>query len=554
MATHPYIPYIGMPEIVERTVTEVFESVAADQAGTAIRFGGTDMTFSDLASSGSSFAAGLASLGHEREDPGAIWLPNRPEWFESYLGFAEIGAPVVTVNTRYRTHELEYMLEDSRTTTLVLQGTLLTRNFLEMFRDVCPAVDDVDPSRLGDATDLALERVVVLDPDGTADVPKGAYRYEEVLDRGDAGGETGIGEEVRPSDPATVFYTSGTTSQPKGVLHDHVSTVTHPLVMADWLNVTSADTALAVIPVCGVAGFDFAWSTLLAGGTLVLHSTFDPTKAAKAIEAESVTYIAAVGEMYDAMMETDRDLTSLERGSAWLVDGDDLEAIEERCEFPVNQPYGLSEGHSHMCLSPYGAPRAERHAAGGPPIHEDIEIEIRDPDTGDRLGENEPGELYLRGYVRMMEYLHKPERTAEDIDEDGWLATGDMCEIDEEGRLLYLSRIDDMLRLRGFRVTPQEIERAIGDHEAVDMAQVVGVPRGDGEDVAVAFIRLAGGATLTDADLAAFMNDHVADYKVPERFEFVDSFPTTQSPNGEKIQRAELVERAGDLIEVSRST
>jgi fatty-acyl-CoA synthase len=551
--SRPAVSREKMPQLVEQTVTEVFRQTATEHDGTAIRFDGADWSFADLDVAGSEFASGLAALGHEHGDPGAVWLPNRPEWFESYLGFAGVGAPVVTVNTRYRTHELKYMLEDSGATTLVLQGSLLTRDFLEMLRDVCPVVDEADPGELSDATDLPLERVVVLDSDGNANIPRAAYRYETVLERGRDADTRADEISVSPSDPATVFYTSGTTSQPKGVLHDHVSTINHPLVMADWLNVTPEDTALGIMPVCGVAGFDFAWSTLFAGGTLVLHESFRPAVASRAIEEESITYIVAIGEMYDGIMETNRDLTSLERGSAYLVNQNDLEAIESRCEFPVNQPYGISEGHSHMCLSPYDTSKEERHAAGGPPIHEDIEIEIRDPATDERVGTNEPGELYLRGYVRMLAYLNKPERTAKDIDENGWLATGDMCEIDTEGRLLYHSRIEDMLRLRGFRVTPQEVESAIQNHEAVDLAQVVGVPRGDDEDVAVAFVRLVESESLAESDLAAFMNEHVADYKVPSRFEFVDSFPTTESPNGVKIQRTELGERAGDLVEASRN-
>ena len=423
-----------------------------------------------------------------------------------------------------------------------------------MFREVCPAVDEADPEELADATDLALERVVMLDPDGGTEVPRGAYRYEEVFEYGREAATPADEISVSPDDPATVFYTSGTTSQPKGVLHDHLSTVNHPRVIADWLRVTPEDTALGVIPVCGVAGFDFAWSTLFAGGTLLLHESFDPAAAAGTIEEEQVTYIAAVGEMYKGIMETDRDLTSLERGSAWLVDREDLAAIESRCEFPVNQPYGLSEGHSHLCLSLVDASKEERHEAGGPPIHEDVEIEIRDPATEERVGINEPGELYLRGYIRMQAYLNKPEQTAADIDADGWLATGDMGEIDGEGRLLYQSRIEDMLRLRGFRVTPQEVESAIQDQQTVDLAQVVGVPRGDGEEIAVAFVRPVDGESVTESALAAFMNERVADYKVPSHFEFVDSFPTTESPNGVKIQRAELVKRANDLVEANRST
>ncbi|MFB6142196.1 MAG: class I adenylate-forming enzyme family protein [Halorientalis sp.] len=541
-----------MPELRTQTVTEAFAAVAEDHAGPAVRFEGEERSFADLAKAGDVVADALADLGHEKGDPGAIWLPNRPEWFEAYLGFAGVGAPVVTVNTRYRTHELEYMLEDSGTTTLVLQGSLLTRDFLAMLRDVCPAVDDVDPGDLGDATDLALERVVVLDPDGETDVPRAAYTYDDLLERGRAADDPADDVDVAPEDPATVFYTSGTTSQPKGVVHDHVSTVTHPFVMADWQEVTPADEALAVIPVCGVAGFDFSWAALFAGATLVLQETFDPADAARAIEEQELTYIAAVGEMYEAMLDTDHDMTALERGTAWLVDQDDLDAIEDQCEFPVDQPYGLSEGHSHMCLSPPDAPRAERHRAGGHPIHEDIEIQIRDPETAEVLEPNTPGELYLRGYVRMREYLNKPEKTAEEIDEDGWLATGDMGEIDEQGRLEYHSRIEDMLRLRGFRVTPQEVESAVEDHAAVEQAQVVGVPRGDGEEVAVAFVILAEGASVTEEELASFMNEHVADYKVPSRFEFVDSYPTTESPNGVKIQRSKLVERADEMVETSR--
>jgi fatty-acyl-CoA synthase len=152
----------------------------------------------------------------------------------------------------------------------------------------------------------------------------------------------------------------------------------------------------------------------------------------------------------------------------------------------------------------------------------------------------------------MLAYLDEPERTREDVDEAGWLATGDLCELDNAGRMRYHSRIEDMLRLRGFRVAPQEVERAIEGHDTVERAQVVGVPRGDGEEVAVAFVKPTGDSAVCEDALAAYLNERVADYKVPARFEIVDAFPTTPSPNGEKIQRTELAERADDLVEASR--
>lgn len=539
---------MAMLEIVRETIPEAVDALAADGDGAAMRYEGSSFTAADLAETSRQFAGGVAALGHEKGEPAALWLPNRPEWFEAYTGFGRVGAPVVAVNTRYRTHELEYMLEDSGTTTLVMQGSFLTRDFVSMLRDICPAVDKVEPSELGAATDLALEHVVVLDPDGDAEVPRAARTYDEILAAGRDADTPLADVSVDPSDPATVFYTSGTTGDPKGVVHDHVSTVNHPRFKAEQLGATADDTALAIIPVVGVAGFDFAWSALLIGATLVLQSSFDGEAAAAAIESKKVTYIAAVGEMFEAMLGTDHDLTSLERGSVYLTDADQLATIEEVCEFPVCQPYGLSEGHSHMCISQPEAPREQRYAPGGPPIHEDIDIQIRDTETGAVRDPGEAGELYLRGYCRMVEYLNKPEKTAEDIDADGWLATGDAGEIDEQGHLLYHSRIDDMLRLRGFRVTPQEIGGAIQDHEAVDLAQVVGVPQDDSNEIAVAFVKLADGAGVDADELAAFMNDHVADYKVPSRFEFVDEFPTTESPNGVKIQRSKLADRADSMV------
>lgn len=526
---------------------DIVRDVSSDRAdSTAVQFDGERVSYREILDAARRFGRGVAALGHAPGEPAAVWLPNRPEWFIAHLGFTSIGAPVVAVNTRYRSEELAYMLEDSGATTLVLQPSILTRDLIDILVQVCPAVADVPPAGLADQTTNALERVVVVDPDEDIGLPRAATRAQTVMDRGAREDRPHV--DVAATDPCTVFYTSGTTSKPKGVVHDHVSTGNHPYYVGQWFGITETDVSLAVLPICGVAGFDFAWGAMLNGATTVLHPHFDPEEAARAIEANDVTWFLGVGEMYEAILDTGRDLTSIEYASVYLTDADHMRVIEQELECSVIQPYGLSEAHSHLCMSRPTAPFEERVLPGGPPIHEGIDLEIRDPETNESLVE-EPGELFVRGFSRMTEYLGKPDKTAEDIDADGWLATGDLCELDGEGTMRYYSRIGDMLRLRGFRVAPQEIETVIDSHPGVDRSQVVAAKAKEMGELPVAFVRVTD-ETVTPEELRGFLNDRVADFKVPQEFVFLEEFPVTESPNGTKIQRGKLAERAAEVVGV----
>lgn len=524
---------------------DVVGEVASTREDTRmLQFADSGVTYGEVLAAGQQFARGMAALGHDPGEPAAIWLPNRPEWVSTHLGFACLGAPVVAVNTRYRSEELEYMLEDSGATTLVLQPSILTRDLFDILIEVCPAVDNVGPEALAAETDNGLERVVVVGSDESGSLPHAASRYAAVIERGAT--TDSRSRDVAATDPCTVFYTSGTTSKPKGVVHDHVSTANHPYYVGQWFGLDDADVALAVLPICGVAGFDFTWSSILNGATTILQPHFDADETARVIEANEVSYFVGVGEMYEEIMATGRDLTSLRRVSVYLTNEDQMREIEATLGCPVVQPYGLSEAHSHMCMSQPTDPFDERILPGGPPIHAEIEVEVRDPETNERLVD-EPGELFVRGYSRMKEYLGNPEKTAEEIDHDGWLATGDLCEIDRRGVMRYYSRIDDMLRLRGYRVAPQEIEAVIDGHPGVDRSQVVAARSGEMGELPVAFVRAPAG-NVTGDQLRAYLNERVADFKVPREFVFIDEFPVTESPNGTKIQRGELADRAAALV------
>jgi fatty-acyl-CoA synthase len=241
---------------------------------------------------------------------------------------------------------------------------------------------------------------------------------------------------------------------------------------------------------------------------------------------------------------------SLERGvTAFLTesyDPDTFERIEDGLGFPIVQPYGLSEANSQIFVGRPDAPMAERKRVGGPLVAAEQEAKVVDPETGERVAEGETGELCLRGYNVMTAYLGKPEATAEAIDEGGWLHTGDLCS--REGELLeWHSRLDDALRVRGFLVTPREIEVAIDGIAGVEQSQVVGAPHERHGQVPVAFVR----RSAPDLDAEALLDalaEQVADYKLPVHVEFVESFPRTEGPHGEKVQKHELRGRARDLV------
>lgn len=234
--------------------------------------------------------------------------------------------------------------------------------------------------------------------------------------------------------------------------------------------------------------------------------------------------------MYEGMLSTKRDLTSLECESAFFrTDEALMRRIEERCGFPVIELYGRSEAHSHIYVNRPDAPFKDRIRKGGPPINEGIEVSVREPETGDPLKPGSHGELCVRGYSRMNCYLHETSGETTDVTAEGWLRTGDLGTVDEEGRHWYELRLDDALWLRGFLVAPSEIENTIESRPDIVEAHVVGVATDDGEEVPVAFVRATANAATPNTDrVSKFLSSQLADYKVPVQIEFVDEFPITE--------------------------
>ncbi|WP_323173363.1 class I adenylate-forming enzyme family protein [Natrialba sp. PRR66] len=512
---------------------------------TALIFEDKQTSYAELIAESEALADALSELGVGVSDRIAVWLGNRPEWITAQLAASSLGAAVVAVNTRYRTHELEYMLDDADCKLLLTEESFLGNNYLKMLSEIVPEICETPPESFATESTGGLNHVIALEDH--SDYPA-ARSYGDVIDRGRNGDDISPAEV--PNAPATVFYTSGTTSDPKGCLQSNRSLLNHSYNVGEFFELSADDIALGVLPFCGIWGYNMFLSALVHGIPLVVQTHFDAERTIELVEAYEVTYMSALATMLLRMMRHDnfepKRVASLECGATGFItmgyDETVFEDLEDAFGFPLVQPYGLSEGNSQIFVGDPSDPIEQRKKVGGPPIHSDLELRIADPETKETLPPGVEGEICLRGYNVMNEYHEKPEKTAEVVDEDGWFHTGDFGTRDEDGYFYYQSRIDDALRVRGFLVTPRDIETVIDDHPAVELSQVVGAPHPRHGQVPVAFVQRAD-PDIDIAELRTFLADHVADYKVPEDIEFVDTFPRSEGPHGEKIQKTELRER-----------
>lgn len=514
----------------------------------ALFFEDDEITYQGLITESKALAHGLADLGIGEGDTVAIWLGNRPEWVITQLAASYLGAATVAVNTRYRTHELEYMLDDSGCRALIMEESFLGNDYLEMLSAVVPEIRTDNPMSFSPTTIPSLDHVITLKTVGEFPAVRS---FDDVQAAGRSRDD--ITRATDAEAPACVFYTSGTTSDPKGCLQSSRSLLNHSYHVGGHLGVTEKDISLGVLPFCGIYGYNAFLSALVHGIPLVIQPYFDAKRAVELISEHEVTYVSALATMFLRMIETEEftleRVSSIERGTVGFLSrgfsDEAFEKIEAAFDFPVVQPYGLSEANSQIFVGVREDSMEQRKKIGGPLIHPDIEVMIADPSTGEKMSPGEEGELCLRGYNVMNKYHQKPRKTAEAIDEDGWFHTGDLGVCDEQGYFYYQSRLDDALRVRGFLVTPRDIETVIDEHPEVERSQVVGISHPRHGQVPIAFVRRTT-PTLDKTALRDYLNNHVADYKVPEDFEFVNSFPRSEGPHGRKIQKSQLRDRIAD--------
>jgi fatty-acyl-CoA synthase len=522
----------------------VDERARRDGAREALVFQGQRWTFADLARDVDAVARGLIQLGIAPGDRVALWMMNRPEWMQAALAIMRIGAILLPVNTRFRTEDLAYILGQSDSTALVIAARSGPVDYLGMVRTLLPSLgetgDIVKDSKLPE-----LRRVVVLG-DGPA---PGTVPWPALLESGSGVSEGALRARADAVDPdATVFlmYTSGTTGFPKGAMHDH-RIVRNLVERAFAMAITPADTILMYLPLFHLFGFSEGMLMSMAtGARQVLTETFDAEESLRLLEAERATILHGFDTHFKDLLEAHqrqpRDTSSVRTGilASGMASSVPI-AVEARRVFGhFVSVYGMTEVLAGVTLSALDSTEEQCVEASGYPAP-GYEVMIVDPDTGREQPTGEPGEILVRSTMLMRGYYRKPEATADAIDRDGWMHTGDMGLIRPDGHLRFMGRYKDMLKIGGENVDPMEVEAYLMTHPAMNMVAVVGFPDARLSEVAVAFVRLEPGQRLTEGDVLDYCRGKIASFKIPRHVLFVDDFPWTGSG---KIQKVKLREEA----------
>ena len=474
------------------------------------------LSFNELAHAARRVATGLYRLGLQRGDALAVWLPTVPEWLTLLLAASRLGVLVVPLNTRYRAVEVRHVLHTTRARAVVITSDFLGIDFAAILAEA--------------AVDLPQAPLVI---DGAA--------YAALAD---APPWTAPSPDGQEADLLCAFSTSGTTGNPKLAAHDQASVVRHSLHVAQAFDLGPGDVLLCALPLSGVFGFNAALGALAGGACCLLQPVFDPAQAASLIAEHSVTHLFGSDAMLHAILEHATSLgTTWRRGGVANFAGLAGQVVSEAEQIGVQVTglYGSSECFALMAAWSPEDPLPLRAQAGGVPISPEIEVRAVDPASGAVLAPDQPGELQVRGYNVLQTYLNNPRATADAFTSDGWFRTGDLGSIDRQAGFLFSARLKDTLRLRGYLVDPAEIEEHLTRHPAVAAAQVVGVDRPGHGDLAVAFVRLHPGRSVTEADLLEHCARGLAAYKVPRRIVFKTSLPRNAA--GKLVRRDLRIER-----------
>ena len=492
-------------------------------------------------------AKGLLSMGVKKGDHLAIWAYNVPEWVVLQFATAKIGAVLVTVNTSYKSAELEYILKQSDASALFLVQGFKDTDYVETLAGVVPELARSRPGVLVSAALPFLKNVVFLG----AGAPDGMINFERIVETGLPVSDAALAaveETLSVQDVINMQYTSGTTGFPKGVMLTHFNLVNNGFNIGECMRFTEKDRLCIPVPFFHCFGCVLGvMACVTHGSAMVPVEIFDPLKVLQAIEKERCTAVHGVPTMFIAELEHPRfgefDLTSLRTG---IMAGSNCpievmrRVIREMHAGEVTIAYGQTESSPVITQTRTDDPLELKVSTVGK-VLPNVELKIVDIETGAALPPGKQGELCTRGYLVMKGYYKMPEETAKAIDTDGWLHTGDLAVMDENGYCKITGRIKNMIIRGGENIYPREIEEFLYTHPKISDIQVYGVPdRKYGEQVMAAIV-LKQGCDLTEAEVQQFCRGRIANYKIPKYVRFVDSYPMTASG---KIQKFKLREMA----------
>jgi fatty-acyl-CoA synthase len=524
------------------------ETIGANLERAVARFGDRDAliscaqgrryTYAELGSVVDELARALMAAGLAKGDRIGIWSPNCVEWTLVQYATAKLGAILVNVNPAYRLSELEYALRQSGCRMLVAASAFKTSDYRAMIDEVRPSLPE-------------LERLVLLDSPDWDELVGGAGQVsgEELRARADG---------LAPDDPINIQYTSGTTGFPKGATLTHRNILNNGYFVGEACRYTEEDRICIPVPFYHCFGMVMGnlGATTHGAAMVIPAPAFDPEATLRACAQERCTSLYGVPTMFIAQLDhprfADYDLSSLRTG---IMAGSPcpVEVMKRVMHLmhmsEVGICYGMTETSPVSTQTAYDDPVEKRVGSVGR-VHPHVEIRIVDPEGGATVAHGDPGELCTRGYSVMAGYWNDPERTAEAIDADGWMHTGDLATMDDEGYINIVGRSKDMVIRGGENVYPREVEEFLYSHPDIADVQVIGVPDPRYGEELMAWVIPRGSATLDAEAIRAFCQGRIAHYKIPRYVKTVDAFPMTVTG---KVQKFKMRDQAIDELGLADS-
>jgi fatty-acyl-CoA synthase len=527
------VPLLGdtIGDGLDRTAARRPDGEALVEVGTGRRW-----TYREFVADVEAVALGLLDAGVTTGDRVGIWAPNVAEWVFAQYATAKIGAILVNINPAYRTHELEYVLNQAGITLLVAARSFKTSDYAAMIDEVRPRC-------------AALRRVVLIgSPEWDALVATGRDADRDELAR--------IQATLSPDDPINIQYTSGTTGFPKGATLSHHNIVNNGFFVGRLCGYTEDDRVCIPVPFYHCFGMVMGnLGCTTHGATMVIPApAFDPVATLTAVAQERCTSLYGVPTMFIAELGVpdfdSYDLSSLRTG---IMAGSPCpvevmkQVVDRMGMTEVTICYGMTET-SPVSTQTRADDSLDRRVSTVGRVHPHVEVKVVDPTTGRTLPRGEPGELCTRGYSVMLGYWDEPEKTAEAIDRARWMHTGDLAVMDSDGYVNITGRIKDLVVRGGENISPREVEEFLYTHPDVRDVQVVGVPDlRYGEELCAWVILREGAEPLTAEAVRAFASGRLASFKIPRYVLVVDEFPMTVTG---KVRKVEMRERSVELLDL----
>ena len=542
-----------MAELVYQTIGELLEKQAVqypEREALVYADQNIRMTYAEFNKHSDLVAKALMAIGLEKGHHFSVWTTNVPEWPGLQFGSGKMGAPLVTVNTNYRTSELEFLLKQSDSRAIILIDQYRNHSFIDTLYELCPELKDCEPGQL-QSTRLPLLKTVVVISDKKY---PGTFSYEEFLAKGTEVSDEQLEQRKQSlsyDEVINIQYTSGTTGFPKGVMLTPSNLINNAINIAECMKLTQEDRLCIPVPFFHCFGCVIGTLAIVSvGGTMVPVQEFNPEEVLRTVEKEKCTALHGVPTMFISELNLPNikefNLSTLRTG---VMAGSNcpIEVMRNVIDImgmeDVTICYGQTESSPVITQTRADDPLNLKVETVGRALP-NVEVKIMKPGTNEELPSGEQGEICARGYVVMKGYYNNPAATEEAIDSDNWLHTGDLGTMDENGYVRVTGRLKDMIIRGGENIYPREIEEFLYQHPKVLDVQVTGVPDEKYGEEAVAWIILKEGQIATEEEIKEFCNGKISRHKIPRYVFFIDSYPMTASG---KIQKFKLREQFAGL-------